>query len=81
MEKQPNNSVAQRRGKPRAGTPTFNQSKERAMTEACVFCRILSGELESSVVAEDEHAVAIMDKAQINPGTSEPAPGADAPAP
>ena len=38
------------------------------MTDDCVFCRILSGELETSVVAEDEHAVALMDKGQINPG-------------
>ena len=38
------------------------------MTDACVFCRILSGELESSVVAEDENAIAFMDIAQINAG-------------
>lgn len=38
------------------------------MTDACVFCRILSGELESSVVAEDEYAVAFMDRGQINAG-------------
>lgn len=38
------------------------------MTDACVFCRVLSGDLESSVVAEDEHAVALMDIAQINAG-------------
>ena len=38
------------------------------MTDACVFCRILSGELESSVVAEDGYAVAFMDRGQINAG-------------
>ena len=38
------------------------------MSDGCVFCRIISGELKSSVVAEDEHAVAIMDIAQINAG-------------
>jgi len=38
------------------------------MTDNCVFCKILAGELESSVVAEDEHAFAFMDLAQINAG-------------
>lgn len=38
------------------------------MTEPCVFCRILAGRLEASVVAEDEHAVALMDISQINAG-------------
>ena len=38
------------------------------MTDACVFCGILSGERESSVVAEDEHAVAFMDEGPINAG-------------
>lgn len=38
------------------------------MTNDCVFCRVLSGELESSVVAEAENAVAIMSTDQINPG-------------
>lgn len=38
------------------------------MTADCVFCKILSGELESSIVAEDENAIAIMDIAQINAG-------------
>lgn len=34
----------------------------------CVFCRILSGELEATVVAQDEHAVAFMDRRPINAG-------------
>ena len=38
------------------------------MADDCVFCKIISGELEASVVAEDEYAVALMDKGQINPG-------------
>ena len=38
------------------------------MSETCVFCKILSGELESSIVAEDEHAVAFMDIAPFNAG-------------
>ena len=38
------------------------------MTDDCVFCKILCGELEASVVAEDEHAIALMDKGQINAG-------------
>ena len=38
------------------------------LTDDCVFCKILSGQLEASVVAEDEHSVALMDKGQINPG-------------
>ena len=38
------------------------------MTDDCVFCKILSGELDASVVAEDEHAVALMDKGQTNAG-------------
>lgn len=38
------------------------------MNNDCVFCRILSGELESSVVAKDEYAFAFMDKRPINAG-------------
>jgi diadenosine tetraphosphate (Ap4A) HIT family hydrolase len=38
------------------------------MSQPCVFCRILAGDLESSVVAQDEHAVAIMAKAPFNAG-------------
>jgi diadenosine tetraphosphate (Ap4A) HIT family hydrolase len=38
------------------------------MTQACVFCRVLSGELESSVVAEDDLAVALMDARPITAG-------------
>lgn len=38
------------------------------MTETCIFCTILAGELESSKVAEDQHAIAIMDVSPINVG-------------
>ncbi|MDH5676921.1 MAG: HIT family protein [Myxococcales bacterium] len=38
------------------------------MTDDCVFCKILAGESEASFVAQDDHAVAIMDIGQINPG-------------
>ena len=38
------------------------------MSDDCVFCRILAGELESSVVAEDAHAVAILDIHAFNAG-------------
>lgn len=38
------------------------------MPDNCIFCKILAGELESSIVAEDEHALAFMDISQINAG-------------
>jgi histidine triad (HIT) family protein len=38
------------------------------MNDDCVFCRILSGELESGKVAEDENAVAFMDIRAFNAG-------------
>ena len=38
------------------------------MADNCVFCKIIVGELESSIVAEDEHALAFMDISQINAG-------------
>lgn len=38
------------------------------MPQECVFCRIASGELEASLVAEDEHAIAFMDRRPINAG-------------
>jgi histidine triad (HIT) family protein len=36
--------------------------------EPCIFCRILAGELPSSVVFRDERCVAIMDLQPINSG-------------
>jgi len=36
--------------------------------ENCVFCRILQGHAEGSVVYEDETCVAIMDIQPVNPG-------------
>lgn len=38
------------------------------MADDCVFCGILAGEREASIVAEDEHAVAIMDINPFNAG-------------
>jgi histidine triad (HIT) family protein len=34
----------------------------------CIFCKILKGHLEASVVYEDENAIAIMDIQPVNPG-------------
>lgn len=34
----------------------------------CVFCRIVSGEIPSTVVWEDESTLAFMDIASVNPG-------------
>ena len=34
----------------------------------CVFCRIVAGQIPSTRVYEDEHAVAFMDIGQVNPG-------------
>ena len=34
----------------------------------CVFCGILSGELPSSIVYQDDHCTAIMDIQPVNPG-------------
>ena len=34
----------------------------------CVFCKIVSGELPSSKVYEDERTIAFMDAGQVNPG-------------
>ncbi|WP_203566662.1 HIT family protein [Aestuariimicrobium ganziense] len=36
--------------------------------QACVFCRIVAGELPASVVHSDEHAVAILDLSPEEPG-------------
>ena len=37
------------------------------MTE-CVFCKIVAGQIPSTRVHEDEHALAFMDLGQVNPG-------------
>jgi histidine triad (HIT) family protein len=34
----------------------------------CVFCRIVAGQIPSTKVYEDEHALAFMDLGQVNPG-------------
>jgi histidine triad (HIT) family protein len=34
----------------------------------CVFCKIVSGEIPSSKVYEDEKIIAFMDAGQVNPG-------------
>lgn len=38
------------------------------MTDDCLFCRILSGEIETSFVAENDHAVAFLDLSPRSPG-------------
>ncbi len=35
---------------------------------ACVFCRLIAGEIPSSRVHEDEYTLAFMDLGQVNPG-------------
>src|SRR5574341_1068362 len=35
---------------------------------ACVFCKIVAGQIPSTRVYEDEHALAFMDIGQVNPG-------------
>ncbi len=34
----------------------------------CVFCRIVAGQIPSTKVYEDEHALAFMDLGHVNPG-------------
>jgi histidine triad (HIT) family protein len=34
----------------------------------CVFCKIVAGQIPSTKVFEDEHALAFMDLGQVNPG-------------
>lgn len=34
----------------------------------CVFCRIVAGQIPSTKVYEDDHALAFMDLGQVNPG-------------
>lgn len=36
--------------------------------DACIFCEILSGDLESSIVYQDEYCTAFMDIQPVNPG-------------
>lgn len=38
------------------------------MVEDCIFCKIVSGEIESSIVYEDEYIIAFLDIHPINPG-------------
>jgi histidine triad (HIT) family protein len=38
------------------------------MSEDCIFCRIIAGELPAQIVAEDERTVAFMDIAPANRG-------------
>ncbi len=40
------------------------------MTENCVFCRIIRGELPSTRICEDERAIAFMDNRPISEGHS-----------
>ena len=35
---------------------------------ACVFCRIVAGEIPASVVYQDEHTIAFMDIGSVNQG-------------
>ncbi|MFE6667350.1 HIT family protein [Streptomyces sp. NPDC057697] len=37
-------------------------------TDACVFCAIVRGEAEASIVHEDESVIAFMDLRPVNPG-------------
>ena len=34
----------------------------------CIFCKIIAGEIPSSKVYEDDHAIAILDITQVTPG-------------
>lgn len=36
--------------------------------ETCIFCKIIRGEIPSSVIFEDEHSIAFMDAFPINEG-------------
>ncbi|MBL0938920.1 MAG: HIT family protein [Gemmatimonadaceae bacterium] len=37
-------------------------------THTCIFCRIMAGEADASIVAQNAHAVAFMDVRQAHPG-------------
>jgi histidine triad (HIT) family protein len=39
-----------------------------SLNEACIFCRIVSGEAPASIIAETAHALAFMDINQPTPG-------------
>ena len=38
------------------------------MSDGCLFCRIVSGELPATIVYEDENAIAILDHRPLFPG-------------
>jgi len=38
------------------------------MTEDCIFCKIVNGEAEATVVYEDPHTLAFLDIRPLNPG-------------
>jgi histidine triad (HIT) family protein len=38
------------------------------MSNPCVFCKIVAGEIPASVVYQDEHTIAFMDIGSVNPG-------------
>src|SRR5690606_36666467 len=40
----------------------------RTMTQDCIFCRIVAGEVPSFTICEDDHALAFMDINPANPG-------------
>jgi histidine triad (HIT) family protein len=42
--------------------------KEEGKMTGCVFCKIVSGEIPSSKVYEDDRIIAFMDAGQVNPG-------------
>jgi histidine triad (HIT) family protein len=39
-----------------------------ASTTACIFCKLVAGEIPSTRVYEDEHTLAFMDLGHVNPG-------------
>ena len=41
---------------------------KRRVTEDCIFCRIVAGEIEASVAYEDDATIAFIDLAQFHPG-------------
>ncbi len=55
------------RGDPRP-VETPEQPARSDPADGCVFCGILAGEVESSLVYEDEHVVAFMDITPVTPG-------------
>lgn len=47
--------------------------------DTCLFCRVLSGELEASLIAENGHAVAFLDHSPRSPGHALVVPRVHAP--